>query len=72
MMLTKTGRRWLTVNPENCDYGSSIVLILVNVTKPLGYRRQNKDRETRKNTQNLSWSTQFSQSRTCVCCNMLT
>ena len=31
-MLTKTGGRWLTVNPKLCDYQSSIVLTLVNVT----------------------------------------
>ena len=32
MMLTKTGGRWLTVNPKHCDYQLSIVLTLVNVT----------------------------------------
>ena len=31
-MLTKTGGRWLTLNPKQCDYQSSIVLTLVNVT----------------------------------------
>ena len=32
MMLTKTGGRWLIVNPKHYDYQSSLVLTLVNVT----------------------------------------
>ena len=39
---------------------------------PLGYRRQYTKRETRINIHTLSRSTQFSQSRACVFCNMLT
>ena len=66
MMLTKTGGRWLTVNPKHCDYQLSIVLTLVNVTIPLGYRRQYTRRETRMNIHILLWS------YACVCCNMST
>ena len=50
MMMTKTGGRWLTVNPKHCDYQLSIVLTSVNNTNTTSlYTRQNRDRETRIN-----------------------
>ena len=66
-MLTKTGGRWLTVNPKHCDYQLSIVLTLVCMLQiPLGYRRQYTKRETRINIHILLWS--YAR----VFCNMTT
>ena len=45
MMLTKTGGRWLIVNPKHYDYQSSIVLTLVNVTNTTSQYGERIERE---------------------------
>ena len=54
MMLTKTGGRWLTLNPKHCYYQLSKVLTLVNVTNTTRLYGDRIDREkTRINIHTL-------------------
>ena len=44
-MLTKTGGRWLIVEPKHNEYQSSITLFLVNVTNTTRLYGDRKERE---------------------------